>query len=81
MARFPDGTILMYKPDYKSVSVEVTTKKLIKCKSCIFSTIKDVQIADDAYIGGATICNKWEQCVNPEGYCYMAVDKDECDGR
>ena len=81
MARFPDGTILMYKPDYKNVSVEVTTTELIKCKNCIYGSVRDVWLDDTATIKGCTICDITGAMKNPEGFCDMAHGKDDDDGR
>lgn len=87
MARFPDGTILLYKPDYKSVSVDVTTKELIKCKNCKHYTVEDVWSDIDGVpilaANQVPTCKRWANgCMTEsEGYCFMAERKDDDDGR
>ena len=77
MARFPDGTILMYKPDYKNVSIEVTTMELIKCKNCRYGSIKEVWLDDNTSIKECIVCDVTGAMKNPEGFCDMALGKDD----
>ena len=79
MAKFPDGTILMYKANARELTVEVTTQELIKCKNCLYCSIEQLVI-DGNIMNSCEYCNLYKAFVNPEGYCYRASRKDVADG-
>ena len=83
MAKLPDGLIFLFEADRKSVSIEMKSKELIKCRHCKFYVVKEHWWESDGVpilcADCCPTCTKWgDGCMtNPDGYCFLAERRED----
>lgn len=71
----PDGVVLIYHPEKKSIKVESRT--LVLCKDCKFFEYDHPYIIQGIPILGHEVCNAWgDGCKTDEnGWCFLGERK------